>query len=204
MVATAILMLLTGACGMALRASLDYHRRVQQQSQMEEDLLRALGSISKELGESATASVEWQAAPAIALTFPTPRDANGSLLIDHAAGNRLRYQTVLSYRVEGPDLELRRYIDRLPTVHKVPPHPLELTPPRDDSYFSDPSREFRTIATGVTDFSITAFNIDDYSEAHTVVTDFNYAHLLKLQLRIEHGTERKYAVSAEIDIVPSN
>lgn len=201
--ASSILLLITAACATALRASLDYHRRIQLLANLEEELIRSLGSISKELGESSARGILWQSSP-VALTFPTPRDPSGSLLIDHAAGNRLQFQTVLSYRVEGPDQELRRYIDRLPTPHSLAPHPSSLIPPRDDLYFGAPEREFKRIATGVTDFSVTSIKIDDYNENQSVVADPADANLFRLKLRLEQGDDRKYAVSAEIDVVPSN
>lgn len=201
--ASSILLLLTTACGTALRASMHYHQRIQQQSQIEEDLLRTIGSLSKELGESSPKGIVWQATP-IALTFPTPRDADGSLLIDHTAGNRIRWQTVLSYRVEGTDKELKRYIDRLPAPEVAPPNALSMTPPRDDAYFSDPSREFRVLAKGVTDFTVTGIAIDDFNESQTIVTDLTEARLLRIFLRIEQGEDRKYAISSEVEVVPSN
>lgn len=203
MVASAILLLITGACAAALRASMDYHRRIQLLGTVEEELLRALGSMSKELGESSRRGIVWQTSP-IALTFPTPRDAGGRLLLDHSAGNKLQFQTILSYRVEGADNQLRRYIDRLPSTYGLAPNPLDLVPPRDDTYFADPSREYKRLATGVTDFTITPIKIDDYSEAQSVVSDPIDSTLLRLNLRLEQGTDRKHAISAEIDIVPSN
>jgi type II secretory pathway pseudopilin PulG len=203
MVSSAILLMLTGACAAALRASLDYHQRVQQQSQIEEDLLRAIGSLTRELGESSPRAVHWQAAP-IALTFPTPRDDDGALIIDHAAGNRIRWQTLLSYRLEGADKELKRYVDRLPALEISAPNPLDLTPPRDDAYFAAAGREYKTLARGVTDFNLTAVAIDDYDESQTVVTDLSEADLIKVFIRIEQGVDMKYAVSSEVGIVPSN
>ncbi len=203
LVASSILLFLTAACGTALRASMQYHQRIEQQSKIEEDLLKTIGSLSRELGESSMKGVVWQATP-IALTFPTPRNADGTLLIDHAAGNRIRWQTVLSYRVEGTENELKRYIDRLPSPEIAPPNALDMTPPRDDAYFADPGREFKVLATGVTDFTVTAVAIDDFDESQTVVTDFDEANLLRVFMRIEQGEDRKYAISSEVEVVPSN
>ena len=203
MVSSAIILMITAACAAALRASLDYHKRVQLQSQIEEDLLRIIGSLTRELGESTPDAVNWQVAPR-ALTFPTLRDPSGRLLIDHAAGNRIRWQTILSYRQEGPDDELKRYIDRLPSVEVAAPHPMDLSPQRDDTYFAAPDREYKTLARGVTDFNLTALEIDENNENQTVVTDLSEADLFKVFIRIEQGVDQKYAVSSEVGIVPSN
>jgi hypothetical protein len=182
---------------------MQYHQRIELQSKIEEDLLRTIGSLSRELGESAKKAIVWQASP-MALTFPTPRDANGSLLIDHAAGNRIRWQTLLSYRIEGTENELKRYIDRLPAPEIAPPNALDMTPPRDDAYFAAPGREFKVLAKGVTDFTVTAIAIDDHNEAQTVVADFDEANLLRISMRIEQGEDRKYAIGSEVEVVPSN
>lgn len=203
LVASSILLLLTAACGTALRASMQYHQRIELQSKIEEDLLRTIGSLSRELGESSMKGVVWQASP-LALTFPTPRNPDGTLLIDHAAGNRIRWQTVLSYRVEGTENELKRYIDRLPAPEVAPPNALDMTPPRDDAYFAAPGREFKVLAKGVTDLVVTAITIDDYDESQSVVTDFDEANLLRISMRIEQGEDRKYAISSEVEVVPSN
>lgn len=182
---------------------MQYHQRIEEQSKIEEDLLRTIGALSKELGESSRKGVMWQAAP-IALTFPTPRNSGGTLLIDHAAGNRIRWQTILSYRVEGTENELKRYIDRLPAPEVAPPNALAMSPPRDDAYFAAPGREFKVLATGVTNLTVTAIAIDDYDESQTVVTDFEEANLLRIFLRIEQGEERKHAISSEVEVVPRN
>ena len=79
-----------------------------------------------------------------------------------------------------------------------------MTPPRDDAYFAAPGREFKVMAKGVTNFTVTALAIDDYDESQTVVTDLEEANLLRIFMRIEQGEERKYAISSEVEVVPSN
>ncbi|MFA7482644.1 MAG: hypothetical protein WC314_19205 [Vulcanimicrobiota bacterium] len=203
LIASGILLLLTAACASALRASMQYHQRIQEQSRIEEDLLKTVGSLSKELGESSILGTVWQATPP-ALTFPTPRNDNGTLLIDHAAGNRIRWQTLLSYRLEGDQGLLKRYIDRLPSPEVAPPHPLHLTPPRDDLYFAVPGREYRTVASGVTNFEARPLKVENNTVSKLAPSDFAKANLFQVFLRIEQGGDRKYAVSTEVDIVPSN
>ena len=79
-----------------------------------------------------------------------------------------------------------------------------MSPPRDDAYFAAPGREFKVLAKGVTDLVVTAITIDDYDESQSVVTDFDEANLLRISMRIEQGEDRKYAISSEVEVVPSN
>ena len=204
MVATTILMLLLASCAVALRSASQYHRRISEQTELENSLMMAIGALTRDGAETSARAVAWEEDPP-ALTFPVPRGENGELLVDHSAGNKLLFGTVVSYRVVGSDLELRRYVDVLPTPERRPPHPIdELSPSRDGAYFDSPTRPFKTLAKGAVEFELQGLGIDsdgnEFGES-----DLTEARFFRVDLKLERELqERPYAISMGLDIVPRN
>lgn len=121
---------------------------------MENSLLTAATLLTREAAETAKQAVHYEATPpqGPSLTFPIPRDSSGTLLLDHGAGARLLFGSIVSYRVLGSDEELRRYIQPLATAVGTPPHPLDhLTPPRDAAYYA-PVTDYRVLGQGGENF----------------------------------------------------
>lgn len=207
MVATTILMLLLASCAVALRSASQYHRRIGEQTDLENSLMMAIGALTRDGAETSPRAISWEESPpeGPALTFSTPRGANGELLIDHSAGNRLLFGTVVSYRVVGSERELRRYVDVLTAPEPLPPHPIdELMPPRDNAYFSSPTRPYKTLAEGAVEFELEGIGIDsDGNEFEE--SAFAEARLFRVHLKLERELQqRRYAISMGLDIVPRN
>ncbi len=205
MVASAVLMLLLSSCALALRSAMQYHRRISEQTEMENGLMLAVGALARDGAETARSAIAWNDAPpeGPALTFPMPRGESGNLLIDPGAGNRLLYGSVVSYRVVGPDKEFRRYVDILDSPESTAPNPLSLSPPRNAAYFGAPSRSYKPLAKGMVSFTCVPIAFDsDGVEDDTV--SFAQGRIFRLQLKVEREFQRRYAVSMGLDLVPRN
>ena len=206
MIASSLVLLLLSSCGLALRSAMGYYRRIEDLTAMENSLLTAATLLTREAAETAKQAVHYEATPpqGPSLTFPIPRDSSGTLLLDHGAGARLLFGSIVSYRILGSDEELRRYIQPLATAVGTPPHPLDhLTPPRDAAYYA-PVTDYRVLAKGVKTFTITGISIADWGSATSVTTDFREAEILRLTLELERQMGRRYGVSMEMDLVPKN
>lgn len=207
MVASAILMLLLASCALALRSAMQYHRRISEQTEMENGLMLAIGALARDGAETAPAAIAWEDAlpEGPALTFPIPRGEDGSLLIDPTAGNKLLYGSIVSYRVMGPNKEFRRYVDILDPPESSPVHPLNaLSPPRNAAYFQAPSRSHKTLAKGMVSFTCVAKALDPDNGAEQDVATLAEGRIFRLRLKVEREFQRRYAVSMGLDLVPRN
>jgi len=204
MIATSLLLVVTAACGAALRSAMRYHGRVEQQTHMENSLLNTFALLSRDVSETAPRSILYEPTPA-SLTFATPRDQAGSLSRDHTMGNTLFFKTLISYRVQS-DLSLRRYYEPLPADHALAPHPIDdLTPPRDALYFATPGIDWRRLAEGVQEFTVVPTALDPTTGAESTVSDIAESTYLKvrLHLRFQSG-QRSYGVASDLNLVPRN
>ena len=188
---------------------MQYYRRISDQSEMENSLLVAVGLLSRDAADTASRAIAWTEDPpeGPALTFPVPRDAGGNLLVDHSAGNRLKFGGVVSYRVLGTDRQLRRYFDTLAAPVGIPPHPLaDISPPHDAAFYAVPGKEHKVLARGVVEFALTAINVTEGGGTATEeTTEFAKADLFEGELKLEKEmSERRYAVSMELQLVPKN
>ena len=202
MVASAVFMLLLASCGLALRSAMQYHRRVSEQTELENGLMRAIGALTRDASETAPRAIAWadSAPEGPAVTFPIPRGENGALLRDPSAGNRLLYASVVSYRVTGDDKQLRRYVDVLDPPERHPPHPLiGLTPERDATYFSAPAHPYKILLSGIVSFTCVAKTIDpsDGVEADAASGSLTYQNFTNASGR-ERTLQARYAFRAGV------
>jgi hypothetical protein len=207
LIASAMMLLLLASCVTALRSAMQYYRRVSEQTEMENSLLIAIGAMTRDVAETAPEALAWQdvAPEGPSLTFPVPRDNQGNLLIDHSAGSRLLFGSMVSYRVEGSEKKLVRYQDPLADQIGVPPHPLSLTPPYDSTFYASTGRQPKVLAIGAVELTLTAIDVTDGGGTVTsVTTDFPKADIFRVQLKLERQESRRYAVSMVSDLVPKN
>lgn len=190
---------------MAVRSSGYYFRRVENLTLMENQLLVTLALISREVGETSARSLHWTPTPA-ALTFALPRDSSGQLVIDHAGGgNTLLFSSIVRYSVDPVSTELRRYVTELPSPASLAPNPIrDLTPPRDQTYFSDPTIDSRVLAQGVSNFAVEAVQLDSVNSTETVTSSLEQANILRISLRLERTFDKTYAVQSRLDLAPQN
>lgn len=183
-----------------------YHRRIADQTELENSLMVTVAMLSRDGAETSSPAVLWEDPPAgPALTFSVPRGSGGELLLDHGVGNKLLFGTMVSYRVVGPDRELRRYADPLvPTP--LAPHPLQLSPLRDAAYFGDPARPYKVLARGAVEFSAVGRAVDGYTGAESKTgANLALARIIRLHVKLNREYQsRNYAVSMGLDIVPRN
>lgn len=208
MISSALLLLILASCGVALRAAVQYYRRVTDMTAMENSLIVVSSLLSKDLAESARLKVVYDdgssSSGGPSVTFPVPRGSQGELLVDHAAGNHLKFGTILSYRVVGSDQELRRYVDVLPSPLDLAPDPIgDLSPPRNASYFA-PSKHYRPLALHVTTFDLVGIEMDDNGVEKGTTTDMDYARALKVTLEIKKEMNQVYGVSYSLLIHAAN
>lgn len=185
---------------------MNYYRRIEELTAMENSLLITTTMLTQEVSDTAKQAIAYEsiAPEGPSLTFPIPRNGAGSLLINHGVGSRLLFGSVVSYRVMGPDKELRRYVDELPAPTSIAPHPVtQLVPPRDSSYYG-PDREFKVLAKGVETFELEAVNIAGLGSATSITTNLREAEILRLTLRLERQMSHRYGVSMVLDLVPKN
>ena len=191
---------------MALRSSGHYFRRVENLTLMENQLLQTLSMISREVGESSARSLHWTDSPP-ALTFALPRNENGQLTVNHAGGgNTLLFSSLVRYAVDPVSKDLRRYIDPLLLPITLAPHPVDdLSPPRDATYFADPTTiSNRVLAQGVSTFEIQAIVLDPVDSSETIVTDLEQTDILKVNLKLERTFDRLYTVQSRLELSPQN
>lgn len=205
MVASALLLLLTGASAVALRSSAQYFRRVENLTLMENQLLQVLGMISREIGETSARSLHWTDSPP-ALTFALPRNEAGQLMVNHGGGgNTLLFSSLVRYSVDPASRDLRRFIDSLPVPNSLAPHPInDLTPPRDEAYFADPTIDNRVLAQGVAVFGIEAVMLDPVNSTEIPTTDLERTDLLKVNLKLERTFDKTYSVRSRLELSPQN
>ncbi len=202
LVSLGVFAIMSIALAQAFVATKTYFHRVELQSELESEFMIGLGSLSNELTETFPGSVLWEA-DVPALSFPLPRSPDGVLLANHSSGSTLRFQTLVSYQIAGPQQELRRYVDYLPAPLNSPPNLLRLSPPRNATYFT--GSPYRVLARGVTDFDLTAIRLHPTTSVEEIVTDFARASLFRIELRLEKEAHGKtYALSTLVDIVARN
>lgn len=203
-IASALMLMITAACAVALHSSIRYFRRVEALSEMENRLTSAMGLLAREGGESAIRSFYWEPTPG-ALTFASPRDMSGALTFDHAAGNRLLFSRMIRYQVDPVSKDLVRLVAPIPTPIALAPHPIDsLTPPMNATFWADPSRERRVLAKGVADFTVEGVYIDTLSSAENVTTKITEGTLLRVALKLEQKFDKVYGVEVKLEIVPKN
>lgn len=206
-IASALLLMLMASCTVALRMAMQYQRRISEQTEMESSLIMAMESLYRDGSETSIASVAWSPAPpeGPSLTFLLPRNSGGELLIDHDNGNKLLFGSVVSYRVAGDDKQLRRYVDFFDPPTGSASHPIDmLTPPRDAAFYSDPAREYKTLATGVVNFSLVPVKVNEDGTEKKGSIPIGQSKILRVSLELERRFQRTYGIEMEIDIVPRN
>lgn len=203
-IASALMLMITAACAVALRTSIRYFRRVEALSDMENRLASAMGLLAREGGESAIRSFDWEPTQG-ALTFASPRDMSGGLVFDHAAGNRLMFSRMIRYQVDPTSKDLIRLVAPIPVPIALAPHPIDsLTPPMNDAFWADPAINRRVLAKGVAAFTVEGVHIDTLSSVESVTAKVTEGTLLRVGLKLEQKFDKLYGVEVKLEIVPKN
>lgn len=205
-IASMLMLLMLTSCAMALRASLQYYRRVEAVAAMENAVVTTTALIQNDFSATSKHAVAYANSPpqGPSLTFPLPRDVDGKLLIDPLQGNKLLFGSIISYRVVGQAKELRRYLDAIASPSPQAPHPIDdLSPARDASYYNNPSRNYRPVCKGVTKFQLTECYLDS-AGSEQASPDRAQTQFFRLTLGFEQEITRRYGVEVAINLVAKN
>lgn len=146
MVASALLLLLTGLMLRVLTTSRQRLQRIEALINLEEQAVKAMAMVSSDLSEAHLHTVETPSSSF--LVFSSPRSLSGKFVV--APSGELRWSTVVCYRKEtiGGDDKLIRQVEDMPDVDGESPLPSELVPPADLAFFTAGSGPRSKIADG--------------------------------------------------------